>query len=185
MRREDLANVLRAAAKATGRIHLLVVGSQAILGHYDDSELPAEATASTEVDLIVEDDKGRDAWESINGTVGEFSEFHIAHGVYAEGVSIETVVLPKGWASRLKSWKLQSSHPAVPRFPSPEDTAASKLVRGDLRDMQFVAALVRHGNLLIEDVERAVEELPLEESHLNVVRTRVRTMRASSVNATE
>lgn len=115
MRQDELAKILRTTANATGQKRLLVVGSQTILGHFDESELPPEATASIKADLVVEDDKGRDALEAINGTMGEFSEFHAQAGVYAEGVSLELVVFPKGWANRLKSWKLKSSHPATPR----------------------------------------------------------------------
>ena len=44
MKRDQLAHLLRAAASATGRTDILVIGSQAILGSFDETELPPETT---------------------------------------------------------------------------------------------------------------------------------------------
>lgn len=44
MNREQLAHVLRSAAQIVDDPEILVVGSQAILGTYDDTLLPDEAT---------------------------------------------------------------------------------------------------------------------------------------------
>jgi len=56
MNQEQLAHVLRAAAKIAGDPGILVIGSQAILGSFDDPELPVEATRSVEADLVFFDD---------------------------------------------------------------------------------------------------------------------------------
>ena len=37
----------------------------------------------------------------VDGAIGEPSPFHHTFGVYAQGVSIETAVLPPGWQHRL------------------------------------------------------------------------------------
>ncbi len=58
-----------------------MVGSQAILGTYDESQLPAAATMSTEVDILPiadsNDETARLA-DVIEGIAGEFSPFEEA-----------------------------------------------------------------------------------------------------------
>ncbi|MCO8129307.1 hypothetical protein NHL50_19035 [Acidimicrobiia bacterium EGI L10123] len=52
MNREQLAHVVRAAATITGDGNIIVIGSQSVLGSYDDEDLPEEATRSVETDLV-------------------------------------------------------------------------------------------------------------------------------------
>ncbi|MGP9681352.1 hypothetical protein [Brachybacterium sp. AOP3-A1-3] len=59
MRRTDLAHLLRAACDVAGDRDVLVIGSQSILGTYDEDELPAAATASIEADIGFLDDPDR------------------------------------------------------------------------------------------------------------------------------
>lgn len=56
MRRNQLAHILRAACDITGDPEILVIGSQAILGTFEEDELPTEATLSIEADLAFFDD---------------------------------------------------------------------------------------------------------------------------------
>lgn len=56
MNREQLANVLRAASAIAGERDVLVIGSQSLLGSFDELELPYEATASMEADVAFFDD---------------------------------------------------------------------------------------------------------------------------------
>ena len=53
MDRQQLAHVLRAACDVTGDPDIIVLGSQSILGTYDEDDLPPAATMSMEVDLGV------------------------------------------------------------------------------------------------------------------------------------
>ena len=48
MRRDELAHLLRAAATIAGDGHILVIGSQAILGSHSEEELPEVAWPSIE-----------------------------------------------------------------------------------------------------------------------------------------
>lgn len=50
MNREQLAHVLRAAARMVDDGDIVVVGSQAILGTYDSDDLPEETTMSVEAE---------------------------------------------------------------------------------------------------------------------------------------
>jgi hypothetical protein len=52
MRRDQLEHAIRAACQIIGHPAVIVVGSQAILGTYDEDQLPPEATISIEVDVL-------------------------------------------------------------------------------------------------------------------------------------
>ena len=51
MLRSELAHVVRAAANISGETDIVIIGSQAILGSFDEDELPARVTLSREVDV--------------------------------------------------------------------------------------------------------------------------------------
>lgn len=148
MKRLELAHILRAACEIAGDAHILVIGSQSILGTYSEDELPARATASMEADIAFLDDAPRLKADAVEGAIGELSMFHRANGVYAEGVHIETAAyLPAGWRDRLNGWSLVSSRPATPRFLDPHDLAIAKLGANRDKDLEFVDALLRAGML--------------------------------------
>lgn len=148
MRRQDLAHVLRAACEVSQDPEIVVLGSQAILGAYDEDDLPALATASVEADLAwLADGPDRERAERANAHIGELSQFDDTFGYYGEGISIETAVLPEGWESRLTTWDLRSSEPARPRFLDKYDLAVAKLAAHRLKDLEFVGALLEHGLL--------------------------------------
>lgn len=73
--------------------------------------------------------------------------FQATNGIYAEGVHIETAILPEGWRARLTGWPISSSDPADSRFLEPHDLAVSKLAAGRDKDKAFVNALIEHGLL--------------------------------------
>jgi hypothetical protein len=145
--RQQLAHLLRSACAAAHDVDVLVLGSQSILGSFDEEDLPPEATASQEADIAFLDDPRRDKADEVEGAIGEMSTFHEENGIYAEGVHIEVAVLPDGWKDRLVSWGLESSKPAKPRFLDPHDLAISKLAVGRPKDHDFVLALIRSGLL--------------------------------------
>lgn len=55
MRRDELLHVARAACRVAGVRRVLIAGSQAILGAYDETQLPPEAIMSVEADVVVAD----------------------------------------------------------------------------------------------------------------------------------
>lgn len=147
MNRQQLAHVLRAACQIAEDQEVLVLGSQAILGTYDEGDLPPEATASMEADIAFLYDEDRMKADTVEGIIGELSAFHAMNGYYAEGVHVSTAVLPDGWRDRLVSWPLLSSHPARPAFLEPHDLAIAKLAAWREKDRTFVRALIEHGLL--------------------------------------
>lgn len=160
MNRQQLAHLLRSACAIAHDADVLVLGSQSILGSFDEEELPPEATASQEADIAFLDDPARDKADDVEGAIGEMSTFHEENGIYAEGVHIDTAVLPDGWQNRLVSWKLQSSKPARPRFLEPHDLAVSKLAAGRPKDHDFVFALIRDGLLDAAVIRQRASMLP-------------------------
>ena len=77
-----------------------MIGSQAILGAFDDDELPDSVKLSREADIAFLDDPTREKADAVEGAIGEMSAFHDANRVYAEGVHIDTAELPEGWRGR-------------------------------------------------------------------------------------
>jgi hypothetical protein len=83
MRRDQLEHAIRAACQIIGQPEVIVVGSQAILGTYDESQLPAAATMSIEVDVLpIADSNEATALlaDRIEGIAGELSPFEEIHG---------------------------------------------------------------------------------------------------------
>jgi hypothetical protein len=98
--REQLAHVLRSAARIVDDGQILVVGSQAILGTSDDDDLPPAVTRSVEVDVAFWNDPAEEKADRVDGAIGEGSMFHEQFGYYGQGVTVATAVLPAGWQDR-------------------------------------------------------------------------------------
>jgi hypothetical protein len=160
MRRDQLEHAIRAACQIIEQPEVIVVGSQAILGSYDESQLPAAATMSIEVDILPiadsNDETARLA-DLIEGVAGEFSPFEELHGFSIDGVDLETAVLPDGWRDRLV--KVQNANTAAttgePLFTGwcldKEDLCVAKLIAFREKDRNFVAALLE-AHLVDRDV---------------------------------
>lgn len=161
MDRQQLAHVLRAACDVSGDPEIVVLGSQAILGSFDEDELPVEVLVSMEADLAwLADGPDRERAERVNGMIGELSQFEATHGYYPEGISVETAVLPDGWRDRLQGWPLQASHPARPLFVDRHDLVVAKLAANRPKDRAFVSSLAVHGLVDLEIIRDRVGELP-------------------------
>lgn len=170
MNRAQLAHLLRSACRIVDDPDVLVMGSQAILGTYDEDDLPPEATASMEADLAFLDDPDRAKADEVDAVIGELSTFQTDNGVYAEGIHVETAVLPKDWRLRLTHWEVQSSLPARPWFLDPHDLAIGKLVAAREKDTVFVDALLRRRLLDVRILRERVQQLPDELSASVVTR---------------
>ena len=151
MRRDQLEHAIRTACQISEQPEVIVVGSQAILGTYDESELPAAATMSIEVDILpIADTNAETARlaDLIEGVAGEFSPFEELHGFSIDGVDLETSVLPGGWRDRLV--KVQNANTAAPTGEplftgwclDKEDLCVAKLIAHREKDRNFVVALL-------------------------------------------
>ena len=169
MKRDELHELIRQAARLTGDNTVLLVGSQAILGTWDADELPARATLSAEADLAGMVGDPEVIADLIDAEIGEFSDFHQANGFYGQGVELNTVTLPRGWQQRAET--ITPDGPGGPKAVciGPYDLCASKLVRGEEKDMAFVGALVDDGKIDPVALERITRRLPLEGSLRSIV----------------
>ena len=136
MKREDFDHAIRAAAGVIGVDELLVIGSQAL--HATLSEpLPGEAQRSVEVDVVPFDDA--------DGAIGEASTFHETFGIYVQGVSEETAVLPGGWRDRLIRYESPATTGVVAWCLELHDLVISKAIANRPKDIEFCRAIVRLG----------------------------------------
>lgn len=173
MNRDQLEHAIRAACQIIQRPEVIIVGSQSILGTFDDRDLPAEATMSREVDVLPiaeTNEQTAHLADVIEGVAGEWSPFEEQHGFSIDGVDLTTVVHPDGWRERLV--KVQNDHTAAPSGQpmftgwclDPHDLCVAKLCAGREKDLNFVAALVREElvdakiiELRLSDVDHAYE----------------------------
>jgi hypothetical protein len=150
MQRHQLEHIVRAAAGITGAPEFVIVGSQSILGQFP--EAPAELLASMEADIFSL--RSPEDADLVDGCIGEGSPFHQTFGYYAHGVGHDTAVLPDGWAGRLVPVRNANTGMGTGLCLEVHDLAASKLVAGREKDMDFVAGLFRHG-MLSADILRS------------------------------
>lgn len=54
-----------------------------------------------EADLAVLGDPDDELADRISGAIGELSSFDVSFGYHADGVGLETAILPAGWRERL------------------------------------------------------------------------------------
>lgn len=151
MRRDQLEHAIRAACQIIGSTEVIIVGSQAILGTYTETELPFHATRSAEVDVLpIADDDHTTAHlaDLIEGVAGEFSLFAQLHGFSIDGVDLDTSIVPDGWRSRLV--RVQNQNTAAPSGKpqytgwclDKEDLCVAKLCALRDKDKNFVDALI-------------------------------------------
>lgn len=145
MLREELEHIVRASAAIISEYEVIVVGSQSILGSYWEDELPPEAIASREADILPLDDPDEQKSDLIEGSIGEFSMFNDTFGVYADGVSVRTSRLPAGWRDRLVALRSPNTNGITGWCLEPHDVVIAKLYAGREKDLSFSRALLREG----------------------------------------
>jgi hypothetical protein len=176
LRPDQFEHVVAAAANVTGQDEFVVIGSQAILGSY---EQPPEAMLqSLEVDIWPLHDPG--GADLIDGALGDGSQFHVAYGYYAHGVGPETAKAPFGWRERLVKRD-------VPPRPGSEgtivawclevhDLVLSKCAAGRARDWPYAREALR-AQIVDPDVLLArVPNLPVSDEVIAHVETMLRAI---------
>lgn len=159
MQRHELEHLIRAAGAITGADEIIVIGSQAILGSFPDA--PPLLLRSCEADVFtLRDPKDADL---IDGSIGEGSPFHETFGYYAQGVWLDTAVLPDGWIKRCVKIRNDNTRQVTARCLDPHDLAVSKLVAGREKDLDFLIEMTRSGILGEETVLERIAMLPAQE----------------------
>lgn len=145
LRRSDLEHAIRAATEIIQQDQVIIIGSQSILGSWNEDQLPAAATMSDEVDVCpLSDDDAETLADQLDAAIGEWSSFHSTHGFYIQGVGRNTAVLPEGWQDRLVGVRNENTHNGTGLCLDPYDLCAAKLIAGREKDYEFVSALIQH-----------------------------------------
>lgn len=161
MKRSELAHLVRAASRIANDENVVIIGSQAILGTYDEHELPDRVTLSREADMAFWDDEDERKSDLVDGAIGEESEFDSTFGYYGQGVSIGTAHLPDGWEERLVKFSSDDTEPGIAWCLEPHDLALAKLVAGREKDFEYVNALLEAKKLEAEVLNGRVDTLPV------------------------
>ncbi|GLI26472.1 hypothetical protein ARHIZOSPH14_07140 [Agromyces rhizosphaerae] len=161
MNRAELVEAIVAATEIIQQDTVLVIGSQSILGSFDESVLPEAATRSIEVDIApLADDAAETIATILDGRAGEWSPFHDAHGFYIQGVGRNTAVLPAGWRDRLVPVRPPGAPGSTGLCLDPVDLCVAKLVAARPKDHEFVSALIEAGLIEPRAVAERAELLP-------------------------
>lgn len=136
--RLELEHLIRASAAIAGDTHVIIIGSQSILGRYP--EAPGDLGVSMEAKVYP-----KHAPENaivIDDAIGERSIFHDTFGYYAHGVAPETTVLPVGWRERTVAICNASTNGFTGECLESHDLAVSKLAAGREKDLSFVRRMI-------------------------------------------
>lgn len=151
MRRDQLEHAIRTACQIIGQPAVIIVGSQAILGTFHESELPDSAHFSREVDILPMGEDNAEVQrlaDLIEGVAGEFSPYEEMHGFSIDGVDLTTSALSDGWRDRLV--KVENANTAAPGGQpvftgwclDKEDLCVAKLCAFREKDREFVRDLI-------------------------------------------
>ena len=159
MKIEAMLHTLKAASAICQCKKMLVIGSQAILGHCHDREIEFSFNESMEIDLVPIPENSLMS-DLIDGTIGEESEFHKTYGYYAHGVGINTAIFPEGWEQRLISLNLDMGDGEITVFfPSVEDLVLSKYAAGRDKDLFFIRKVDQEGLIDKEKLRKLLPKL--------------------------
>jgi hypothetical protein len=161
LRRHELEHAIRVSTEIVQQDTVIIIGSQSVLGTWNEEELPDEATLSGEVDIApMHDDDAESLATKLDGVVGELSAFHESHGYYVQGVGRKTAVLPDGWEDRLVPVKTDWTNGGTGFCLDPVDLCIAKLVAHRDKDFSFVGALLEAGLVDAAQLRERIDLLP-------------------------
>lgn len=170
MTREELEHIIRASGNITQQYEFVILGSQSILGAIPNP--PEFFTMSAEADIYPLN--APELADQIDGAIGEGSDFHDAHGFYAQGVGPETATLPDGWIDRVHRIQNANTDLRVGLCLSVVDLFMSKAWAGRDKDREFCIGLLRHAFVKLEDALAMVHRMPLDESQHRTLTRRIK-----------
>lgn len=177
MNRQQLEHLIRAAAEIANDDELIIIGSQAILGQYPDA--PEPLRISMEADIIPKNDPSK--WNVIDGCIGEFSPFHELYGYYAQGVGLETAILPADWQARLIPVRNPNTREHTGYCLEAHDLAISKLVAGRDKDLVFIDHLAQYAMIDQVTMLERLQRTELDEALRQIAEARLSSIFAKYV----
>lgn len=150
----------------------MVIGSQAVLGSWSDRDLPDELIFSQEVDLIPPDDS-QEKRDLIDGTIGEFSQFHESFGIWAHGVAETTAVLPADWQARLVPYRSRRAPGVLALCLEAHDLWVAKAMRADPKDVRYCRALAASGRINRAELLQRLDTITAPQERIALARSLV------------
>ena len=138
-------HVIRAAKAITNCHSILVIGSQAVLGHCLSKNFNFSFNDSMEIDIVAMPElPALNFCDLLDGSIGEESMFHHTFGYYGHGVKSKTAKFPPCWNHRILTIQVPGSgeDPYSVFFPSTEDLVLSKYLAGRDKDREFVRKVI-------------------------------------------
>ncbi|WP_022930657.1 DUF6036 family nucleotidyltransferase [Patulibacter americanus] len=170
MQRSELEHILAAAAQVVKSDVFVVIGSQAILGTFEDP--PESLLQSMEADIYVPDAPEKS--DLIDGVFGDGSNFHLAFGFYAHGVGPETAKPPLGWQDRLVRLEIPprpgSTVSATALCLEMHDLVLSKCYACRERDWDYARDTMRAGLVDRDTLLRRLPTMPLDAERERLIR---------------
>lgn len=157
MTRDELEHAIRAACDVANEEAVIVFGSQSILGKHPHAS--EQLRQSMEVDIAPHSNDPAVA-DLIDGVLGEYSQFHVTHGFYVHGLTIESALLPHGWERRTVPVDGGRAGSGVGRCLEAHDLAASKLAAFREKDRDFVRTLLAEGLVNARKLRLRITQLP-------------------------
>lgn len=158
MKRSEFEHAIRAAGAILATDRVLVIGSQAIHGSMD--ELFEEAERSIEVDVASLGNNPEYSADLIDGSIGELSMFQSTFGYYAQGVTPDTAVLPKGWRKRLVPFNSPATNGVTALCLELHDLWLSKAVANRAKDKEFCQALITRKLVDSNTLHQRLKQVP-------------------------
>lgn len=169
MKREDLEHIIRAAGAIAESDELIIIGSQAVLGQWPNA--PAELLQSMEADVVPVTHPERA--DLIAGAIGEGSPFHEQYGYYADGVEESTAILPRDWRSRLVPISTPNTGGVRGSCLEIHDLLIAKYCAARPKDLDFAAAVARHGLAKREILLQRLADTNLDPERRERIRARI------------
>ncbi len=118
---------------------------------------------SREADLVPID--APEAADAISGVLGELSSFDSTHGYHADGVDLQTSILPSGWQERLIRIENENTNGYVGLCLELHDLLLSKYFAGREKDHEYCRAVMVAG--LASSVELTLRLAKMEISEVD------------------
>ena len=145
MNRVQLEEAILRATEVVGQNRVYVFGSQAILASFEFDALPRRTVLSAEADIAPINDIADHLSNQLWAEAGQGSEWANQRDFFIDAVSADTAVLPDGWEDRALKIDVPGHPGVVGICPDAVDLCASKLARNEMKDREFVSALIEAG----------------------------------------
>lgn len=148
----------------------MIVGSQSMLGAVPDPE--PVFMVSMEADIFPL--RAPELADSIDGAIGEGSQFHREFGYYAQGVGPSTAMLPSDWMQRVHRIQNRNTNNRVGYCLDLPDLFLAKAAAGREKDREFCMALFQHRYVTPARVLQLVATMPLDDKEQRALRATIR-----------